>query len=644
MSDEIASATLQTSQKAIEVALELIKMLAPLAKQLLSEVYHKSVDGINDVGGKIANARSLGTVSAKNLIVEAQKANSPISTTSNFLARDAEQIAAKAKQYKIPVAIIGNGEKRTIEFLDRDKGAIQQITNEVMQDRLKEAPQSVKCFSVNENNVSTLKTAFEENGIECQFVGGKDGKISCIYPAECAEQVAVIKADYKRTFDEVTENCSVIANVPETERQTEISARIDALTNAEIGSEQRSNIYDSILSDMQNRNVDLPQYSEHNMQIIEREMPYAKQAAGKAFWEQQGYTLNENAKGVEILAPQVDESGNPVLDDNGKQAFTSVTVYDISETNAYDLAIQDEVNGLRNEYAEERAAAFAQSDTKEIVVSDDLSGKSVTLTADKLTKEQVSQALQENLGYSAAKADIAANKVCYDLSLDREAYFAKPTQIDNVDALRTNIRYQSDDLTLRDTRFDAVNFKGGGTTGGRKAFAQSAARTPHIQSERSDTHIVIRHGDNVVGLTPAKMSQDEMKTLCVSKLGMSEYQADKAVAKAVKIESQTRSKIEERTVNKQGISKEMHIERTGDNVFSVSMGGKSRTYNFSTVGVEEKIARNFDIPLENARNAVAKAKKQSVIQNKINNAVSKKKKQNAPEMPKISVDKGLKKR
>lgn len=135
-----------------------------------------------------------------------------------------------------------------------------------------------------------------------------------------------------------------------------------------------------------------------------------------------------------------------------------------------------------------------------------------------------------------------------------------------------------------------------------------------------------------------------MKTLCVSKLGMSEYQADKAVSKAVKIESQTRSKIEERTVNKQGISKEMHIERTGDNVFSVSMGGKSRTYNFSTVGVEEKIARNFDIPLENARNAVAKAKKQSVIQNKINNAVSKKKKQNAPEMPKISVDKGLKKR
>lgn len=618
MSDEIASATLSTSQKAIEVALELIKLLAPLAQKFLSEVYHKSVDGIYDVGGKISNAKALGTVSAKNLVLEAQKAQSPISSTSNFLARDAEQIAAKAKRYNIPIAIIGSGEKQTIEFLDRDKAAIEQITNEVMQERLKEAPQSVKCFSVGEKNVSTLKSAFEENGIECQFVGGKDGKISCIYPAECDEQVAVIKADYKRTYDEVAENCSIIANVPETERQTEISAQIDALSNAEIGSEQRFAVYDIILSDMQNRNVDIPQYSEHNMQIIEREMPYAKQAAGKAFGEQQGYTLNENAKGVDILAPQIDENGSPVLNENGKQVFTNITVYDISETNAYETAVRDEISSLHSEYDKEKAAAFAEWDKKEITVSDDLSGRNVTLTTDQLTKAQVSQALQDNLGYSAAKADIAANKVCYDLSLDRQAYFAKPTQIDNVDALRTNIRYQSDDVTLRDTRFDAVNFKDG-----------------------ESTHIVLRRGDDAVGLTPAKMNHDEMKKLCVSKLGMSEYQADKAVSKAVKIESQTRSKIEERTVNKQGISKELHIERTGENAFNISMGGKSRTYNFSTVGVEEKIARNFDVPLENAQNAVAKAKKQSVLQNKINNAVSKKKKQIAPDKPKIKVDKGL---
>ena len=620
MSDEIASATLQTSQKAIEVALELIKMLAPLAKNLLSEVYHKSVDGIYDVGSKVSNLRSMGTVSVKNLVVEAQKANSPISTTSNFLARDAEQIAAKAKRYKIPIAIIGEGEKRTIEFLARDKAIVEQITNEVMQERLKEMPQSVKCFSVSENNVSTLKAEFEKNGIEYQFVGGKDGKITCIYPAEYAEQVAVIKEDYKRTFDEVSEHFSIIADVPETQRQAEISARINELTNAEIGSEQRSEVYSNILSDMQSRDVELPEYSENNMRIISGEMPNATQMAGKAFWEQQGFELNEGAKGVEIVAPQMDENGNPVLDENGNQAFTNVTVYDISETNAYETAIRDELNSLHNEYAAERAAALAKSDITEITVADDLSGESVTLTADKLTKEQVSAILQKSLGYSEEKADIAANKVCYDLNLDRKSFFAKPTQIDNVNALRTNIRYQSDDITIRDTRFDAVNFKDG-----------------------QDTHIILRHGDNSIGLTPAKMSKDEMKKMCVTQLGMSEYQADKAVSKAVKIESQIRSKLEERTVNKQGISQEMHIERTGGNVFNISMGGKSLTYNFSMVGVEEKIARNFNIPLENARNAVRKAKNQSVLQNKIQSNL-KKKKQTVPETPKVKLNesKGLK--
>lgn len=620
MSDEIASATLQTSQKAIEVALELIKMLAPLAQKALSEVYHKSVDGINTVGGAISNIRSMGTVSAKNLVAEAQKASSPISTTSNFLARDAEQIAAKAKHYNIPLAIIGEGEKRTIEFLDRDKAAVEQITNEVMQERLKEMPQNVKCFSVGENNVSSLKSMFEENGIECQFVGGRDGKISCIYPAEYAEQVAVIKEDYKRAYSEVSEHFSVIANVPETARQTEISARINEIANAEIGSAQRSEVYENILSDMQNRGVELPQFGENNMQIISNKMPNAIQTASREFWEQQGYKLNEGAKGVEISVLQVDESGNPVLDENGNQTFTNVTVYDISETNAYETAVRDELNSLHNEYAEERAAAISQSGIKEITVSDDLSGKSVSLTADQLTKEQVSAALRENLGYSAEKADIAANKVCYDLSLNREKYFAKPTQIDNVDALRTNIRYQSDDLTLRDTRFDAVNFKNG-----------------------QDTHIVLKTGEKSIGLTPAKMSRDEMKKICVTQLGMSDYQADKAVSKAVKIESQIRSKLEERAVNRQGISQEIHIERTGSNVFNISMGCKSLTYNFSTVGVEEKIARNFDIPLENARNAVQKAKNQSVLQNRIQSNL-KKKKQAAPETPKVklSESKGLK--
>lgn len=622
MSDEVASATLQTSQKAIEVALELIKLLAPLAEKFIAEMYHKSVDGVNFVGGKIANAKATGTVSNKALIAEAQRAKSPISSTSNFLARDAERIAEKARQYKIPLAVIGNGEKQTIEFLDRDKAVVEQIFSEVMQERINGAPQSVKCFSVGENNVAAMKAVFEENGIECQFMGGKDGKITCIYPAENADQVAIIKEDYKKMHAEVAEHCKIAADIPETERMTEIKARINELKNAEIGSDLRSQTYDNLLSDMRDRGVEFPAYSENNNRIIEREMPEAKQTAGKAFWESQGFKLNENAKGIEIIAPETDDKGNPVLDENSKQTFTTTTVYDISETNAYEKAVDEDIARLQSEYATEKANAFVLSDKKEVDVSDGISGKNVKISIDGATKDSVSQTLQEQLGYSPAKADLAANKLCYELDLDKAKYFAKPTQIDNLDALKTNIRYGSDDLTIRDIRYDAVNFKDG-----------------------EDTHIVLKNGDNAIGLTPAKMSETEMKDLCVKELGLSEYQADKAVAKAVKIEGQVRSQVEERTVGKDGVSREIQIERHAENTFSVRLGEKTKAYNFTTINLDNKIAEDFNIPRENAKNIIGKAQKQSVLQNKIHNATRKKAKTvPTAEAPKINTSKGLKRK
>lgn len=617
MSDEVASAALSSSQKAIEVALELIRLLAPMAKSLLGELYHKSVDGVNFVGGKIANARTAGTVTNKGLIVEAQKANSPIATTSNFLARDTELVAAKAKEYKIPIAIIGNGEKQTLEYLERDKGVIEQITTEIMRERIKTAPESVKCFTLGENNVSSMKKLFEENGIECQFIGGKDGKISCIYPAEYAEQVAVIKNDYKEIHANVEANFGITPNVPETERQLEIKAQIAELQNARENPELRGKFYEETAADTE---IEFPVYSEKNMERVREQMPNATKVAGKAFWEEQGYSLNDGAKGVDIIAPQMNDNGDPVLDENGKQTFTSITVYDISETNAYEKSLDKKTGDLQREYDEEKINAFDMSDDKKVVLSDEENGKSVEITVDNKTrKSDVSEILQKELGYSEVQADIAANKLCYDLELDKKSYFRKPNQIDNLDALKTNIRYPSEDLTLRDVRFDAVNFKDG-----------------------EDTHLILRNGDKAVGLTPEKMTREEMKEICVNELGLTEYQAEKAVDKTVKIESQVRSQVEERTVGKDGVSREAHIERTTDNGFSVTIGDKTKFYNFSTINLDEKIASNFDIPRENARNIVNKAKNQSVLQNKIHNASKKKKPEKAAETPKIEKGKGLK--
>lgn len=474
MSDEVGSAALQSGQKVIEVSAELIKLLAPLAEKLLSTVFHKSVDGLNGVGGKIANKVSKGTVSNKALFTEAHKAKCGISTTSNILSMDVENFVKKAKQYNVPVAVIGKGDKQTIEFLNRDKGVIDQITQEIMQERLKEAPQSVKSFTISENNVTAMKAAFEEHGIDCQFMKSADGKIKCVYPAADAEQVAVIKNDYKQMHKEVADNLDV--------------------------------------------------------------------------------QLGEN----------------------------------------------------------------------EILVADNQLGKSFAFSP--MNKAQTMQMLQEQFGYSEAKADLAANKICRDLGLDKEKFLANTEQYDNLNSLKTNIRYQSDDLTLRDMSFDAVNFKDGGTT-----------------------HIVIQNGDKTASLTPDTMSETEMKNICTNQLGMTEHQAEKAVEKSSKINRQVNSRIEERSVGKDGVSHSIQIERSSKDTFMVKYGGNSRTYNFNTINVADKISRNFNIPLENAQNIVDKAKQQSVLQNRIQTALKKKKTAAsqatlAPETPKVKINesKGLK--
>lgn len=467
MADEVGSAALSAGQKAIEVSAELIKLLAPLAEKLLSTVYHKSVDGIGGIGEKISDIRSKGTVSNKALFMEAQKAGCGISTTSNILSRDVGAFVEKAKEYNIPVAVVGKGDKQTIEFLDRDKGVVEQITQEVLQDRLKEAPQSVKCFNISENNITAMKAAFEENGVECQFMRAADGKIKCVYPAENAEQVAVIKADYKQMHSEIAEN----------------------------------------------------------------------------------------------------------------------------------LTIQKDENG--------------------ITISDEQLGKSFSFSS--ANKAQTMQVLQEQFGYSEAKADLAANKICRDLGLDKEKFLARTQQYDNLNSLKTNIRYQSDDLTLRDMHFSSVNFKDGG-----------------------NTHIVISNGGKTAALTPDTMTETEMKNICTNQLGMSEYQADKAVEKAVKIDKQVKSQIEERTVGKDGLSQSISIERNSQNSFTVQFGGKSKTYNFSTINVADKISKDFGIPKANAANIVHKASMQSVLQNKIKNTLKKKPQGVAAPTLKLNESKGLK--
>lgn len=149
--------------------------------------------------------------------------------------------------------------------------------------------------------MSAMKTLFEENGIECLFVKGTNDKISCIYPAENAEQVAVLKNDYKAAHTSVETNCRITPDIPESESMSEIKLQIEELQSSLENAEKRGNFYAELSAD---KSIDYPEYSEKNMERVYEQMPEATRVADKAFWENQGYTLNENAIRICFVTPR----------------------------------------------------------------------------------------------------------------------------------------------------------------------------------------------------------------------------------------------------------------------------------------------------------------------------------------------------
>lgn len=259
-----------------------------------------------------------------------------------------------------------------------------------------------------------------------------------------------------------------------------------------------------------------------------------------------------------------------------------------SEIEGYEAQLEK----LRGEYDTERVKAFAEYESKEIVISD--GEKSVALNADSsLRKYEVMAIMREEMGYTPVQAELAANKLADEFGLS-ENYFAAPTQIENLEKMQVNIRYGSDDATLQDVSFSALKLKDG-----------------------ENVRLNVTNGDNSILIEPAELSDSELKSVFKEQLGMSDRQAEMAVSKVRKIDAQIQSKLRETVYSHDGGQRSVNIERTSQNAFIVKAGETTKSYEFSQINLEEKIAADFGIPAENAHRVVQKAQGQSTIQNKI---------------------------
>lgn len=592
------------AQAGVEITAEMLKIIAPaLAKggmKLLGAGGKLLGYGIGKGIEKITDAASAGTVSRKHLLAESAKANCDVLSTDSFPSEAVERMVEMAKERGIPISVNGEGENRSISFLARDKDAMAQLLRDWETERL--APrgdrQSVTAFVVNDKrNLGIIKSEFEKNGVECWFTQNAKGEVLCNFRSNDLEKARIVSESFKQIQGEIADNFSVSPNVPETARMAELRTQIEQFENAAPTAEA----YNSVLEDMKNSGIIFPTYSERNTEIIEREMPDAKQVAGKAFWEQQGFTLNESAKGIEVIAPQMDENGKPVLDDNGKQTFTTVTVYDISQTDALENEKQMKLNELREEFNAERSKAFSEAENKSVTVTNEENGKSVEIAIDdKLRRSDVEEMLRENLGYSTVQAQIAANKLGAELGLP-EDFYADHIQTANIERILVNIRYKSDDAALQDISFSAVKAK------------------------NESVMLNVENNGKTILIAPAELSDNELKSIFKEQLGMTENQAEKALEKTRKIDRQINAKLQE-TVYNHDESRTVNIERTSSDAFTVTDGAKFKSYTFDQVNLDRRISEDFGIPTENAHNVVKKAKNQSVVQNKMRRSADAKRK------------------
>ena len=440
MSEDMAGQAMSMAQKSAEIVVELARLL----KSMYDSHRNKQINrtSTREKSYEPPNIKS-GEVKLSKL-----KQAGEVLMQPNISTRDMETINAKAKGYDIPVSFIGKGENVgnvTLTFRREDKAVVNQILQEVMTEKLAAKPDDYLMFDLNIlGEAQAMSEILKSYDIPADITIDDKGRFKCLYEAKNEEALKVIKSEVKESVESVSKDVAIskqegkytisdkamgksvtFSSLPTKDQMikimgekfgyTDCKARIAANKlenelilesgNIKIGKENREKLT-KLKSDIEklenggdaemrrsfyekaaaDPNIEYPIYTDRNMKLVQEQMPDAVKVAGKPFWESQGYTINDNAKGVEIVAPEMDDNGKPVLDGNGNQSFIPMTVYDISETNAFEKSIDSQINSLKSEYEKTMSGIrleYFRTDTRQVSLLNNFD-RSIKLNDDSL--------------------------------------------------------------------------------------------------------------------------------------------------------------------------------------------------------------------------------------------------------------------
>ncbi len=208
MSEDLASQSMSMAQKSAEIAVEIAR--------LLKSMYDSHSQKKRSLGQAQETVKEPNVKSGKVKLAQLKKTGGNISMQTNISVRDMEAIAAKAKDYDIPVSFIGKGENAenvTLAFRTDDKAAVDQILNEVMTEKLTVKPDDYLMFEMNNlGEAQTMEAMLKENDIPADIAIGANGKYMCIYEAKNAEVLKIIKEDLKETHENISKGFEIENN------------------------------------------------------------------------------------------------------------------------------------------------------------------------------------------------------------------------------------------------------------------------------------------------------------------------------------------------------------------------------------------------------------------------------------------------
>ena len=223
MSDDVTGVTLQIVQKGADVAAHAAKELFDALMRLFAELGRSRDRGSNANNQTRSNANEhtpevkstdltdikTGRVEMKTLRENAKAIGDTLSMSENALTKeDMKFIAKKAKAYGIPVAFSNERSKDNIFASVRtaDLPLFKQICTELMKSKIAERPQELGNFHCEAWEIPFLTAHLNKNDLSAQFIQTSDGKNLCVFEKKDRKAIELTRDTFVRQCSEVKSN------------------------------------------------------------------------------------------------------------------------------------------------------------------------------------------------------------------------------------------------------------------------------------------------------------------------------------------------------------------------------------------------------------------------------------------------------